>query len=99
MASAIPAQSYISFTAPPSLFPNAAFHFPMHGGWPLIPDCWKSAFQIKHFICPQADLWEPAVINLITKGYAVPVLQTVTDSEAEAHRHRTPPLPTLLLKS
>jgi hypothetical protein len=59
MASAIPAQSYIQsyigFKAPPSLFPDAAFHFPIHGGWPLIPD-WMSAFQIKHFISPQADL-------------------------------------------
>jgi hypothetical protein len=98
MAPAIPAQSYVGFPAPPSLFPSATFQFPIHGGWPLNPD-WMSALKLTHFASPQANLWEPSVIDLITPGYVVPVLQTVADSEAAEHRHRTPPLPASLLKS
>jgi hypothetical protein len=75
IAPALPAISYIGYRAPPELFPNAAFHFPIHRGWPLKPD-WLSEFQIAQFISPQAALWAPSIVDIQSTGVVVPALQT-----------------------
>lgn len=98
IAPALPAISYLGYRAPPELFPNAAFHFPIHGGWPLKPD-WLSEFQISQFVSPQAALWATSIVDIQSAGYEVPILQTLADQEAAEHLQRTPQLPESLKKA
>jgi hypothetical protein len=82
---------YLGKHLPPELFLNAPFHFPIHGGWPLISD-WCSSFQIKHFVSLQAQFWTSATVNIQDASFEVMPLGTVADEEAAAHQQRNPVL-------
>jgi hypothetical protein len=79
---AISSASYFGFQPPPELLPNAPFHFPIHGGWPLTPD-WFSKFAIQHFLVSlQVMLWYLLTVGIQATYFVVPfVLQTDADKE------------------
>jgi hypothetical protein len=98
IAPAIPTTNYLGFTPPPQLFSNAPFHFPIHGGWLLLPD-WFSSFQIDLFVSPQACLWDRVPVDIQDVNFVVSLLRTVADYEALAHHQHTPVLAVSLLKA
>jgi hypothetical protein len=78
MTQAIPVISYAGTQLHPTLLPNAPYHFPIHGSWPLIPD-WMSTFQIDHLVSPQARLWAPSTLDIQEQSLKAATLRTIAD--------------------
>lgn len=91
VAPAIHATSYVGFQPPPVLYPNVPYHFPIHGGWPLLPD-WFSSFIIAPILSPQAKLWAPSPVDIQDATFIASPMETLSDQEAAAHHQRTPQL-------
>jgi hypothetical protein len=78
--------------------PNAPFHFPIHGGWPLLPD-WFGELILSPFVSSQAMLWAQSPVDLQVPAFVAPMLRTVADRAADEHCQRTPPLPASLQRA